>query len=797
MSGADRPDHARSDGVSPPGLDASLSRFRWQRRLWTTVSVVLALAGCGGAIVGARLLADRDAQAARAGFVRSAEAVDGVLNLEIVHETDLLVSAGGFFADNPTADSAQLRRWADSVQALTRYPEILGFGYSVIVPASKLAAFERRAVRDPAGTLPADGRFRVVPAGRRPYYCLAIATVAHSHDALPAGYDFCSGPLRQTSLASRDSGKIGYAPITIDGRTLFSVVAPIYRGGVTPRTVVARRAAFLGWVGMPLVPRTLLEAGLAAHPHLSVTVTYSGAGSSVSFGAGPRSRRGQSVTVEREAGWTVRIDGPAAGAAILAADGPATLLLGGIAASVLLGLLVFVLATGRARAWRLVALQTTELAHQALHDGLTGLPNRALITDRAEHLLARSRRHGSAGAVLFVDLDEFKTVNDALGHQAGDELLRIVAQRLVEGLREVDTVGRLGGDEFVVLLEHGSVTGAALVAERLLALMREPFILAGAPAPITLTASVGVAAGLRDSAFELLRDADMALYQAKARGKDGYEIFRPEMESALRHQLDVELELRSALERGELRLVYLPIYAVADLEPVGLEALLRWDHPRLGAIPPAEFVPLLEATDQIREVDRWVLATACEQIALWREAGGALGVGVNVSARSLEDDAIVDAVRDALARSGLDGDVLTIEIAEAALTAVDRDARRRLARIRELGVNVAIDDFGRACGWLRSLERYPVDAIKIDRMFTGALGDSREMRALMGAFSLLGRELGVRTLAVGVETIEALDDLRATDVDAVQGFLLSRPLDRERARALILPGERPTPPAVS
>jgi diguanylate cyclase (GGDEF)-like protein len=769
----------------PPSSGASLDAFRWQRRLWAVIVGALALAGCAGALVAAHVQSAHDAQNARAAFVHSSQEVESTLSLEIEHETDLLISAGGFVAG-----------WTRSIQAFDRYPEILGIGHTVIVPASALAAFAAAAVRDPAGPLGPGGRFVVVPAGHRPFYCLEDAGASRStQDAFPAGFDFCSGALGRASLLARDSGSTAYAPIKAGSRTLFAVISPVYRSGEIPPTVAGRRAAFIGWVGMAVVPAALLDPALAAHPHLRVTVDYRAPGSNVRFSDGPRPAHAQSVTVERFDGWTVRAEYPAPDTGLLASETSLLLALGGVMASLLFGLFVFVLATGRARAWRLVRMQTTELAHQALHDGLTGLPNRALITDRAEQLMARARRHGSPGAVLFIDLDEFKNVNDTLGHHAGDELLRVVATRLVEGLREVDTVGRLGGDEFVILIEDGTATASALVAERLLALMREPFQLPGASGPTSLTASVGIATGVHERADELLRDADMALYRAKARGKDGYEIFRPEMESELRHQLDIELEMRSALERAELRLVYQPIFAISDLSLVGVEALLRWEHPRLGQIPPADFLPLLEATGQIRETDRWVLGRACAEVGAWHATGGALGVGVgvNLSASSLEDDAIVAAVATALEEGGLEPDALTIEISERSLAACSTEARERVDRIRALGVSVAIDDFGVSCAWVTSLEDHPVDAIKIDGTFSAALGNSAEARALLAAFTSLGRGLGLRTLAEGVETIEALEDLREIDVDQVQGFLLSRPLSREAAAKLTRSAARAEP----
>jgi diguanylate cyclase (GGDEF)-like protein len=284
---------------------------------------------------------------------------------------------------------------------------------------------------------------------------------------------------------------------------------------------------------------------------------------------------------------------------------------------------MFVLGTGQARALRLVHEQTGELRHQALHDALTGLPNRALIMDRIDQLLARSLRQGTSGAAMFVDLDEFKNVNDTLGHGMGDRLLVAVSDRLQSILRDPDTIGRMGGDEFVVLIDGASLNSApGFVAERLLDVMRQPFVLDGAAMPLIINASIGIAIGDRSNPEDLLRDADVALYQAKAAGKNRYEIFDPEMRTELQQWTGTEFDLRSALASHQFRLVYQPIYNLEDLSIVGVEALLRWQHPERGP-PPARRLPprARTQTGQIRDVGRWVIGQACAQMATWHGRG--------------------------------------------------------------------------------------------------------------------------------------------------------------------------------
>ncbi len=756
--------------------------------MWAAMGVLLAVAGSVGAVVAATLESRSNAEASHRAFEASSAQVASSLTVTIAREGDLIASARGFVSGSPLASKAQFAQWASSVGALRRHPEITSLGRAVIVPASELPAFAAAAERSPAGRLPADGVFRVIPPGPRPFYCLPVAGVGRTPGAVqPAGYDFCaSAVLRRFALDARDSGGIAYRPIPVAGENWLSVLAPVYRGGRTPSTTAARRAAFLGWVGMLVVPNTVLDRALADHPGTAVTFAYDDGASSVAFhrGAVPAGARTQSIDLRN--GWTVRTAAVAPESGLLARGTPRRVLVAGILLSLMLGALVFLLGTGKARALRLVDLTTNELRHQALHDALTGLPNRALVGDRAEQMLARGRRNGVAVAALFVDLDEFKNVNDTLGHEAGDQLLRAVSARLTSGLRGVNTVGRLGGDEFIVLIDGEPPIEPELVAERLLEVMSPPFRLTGSHEPITVSVSIGIAAGLRDTVSELLRDADMALYRAKATGRNHYEVFRPALETALRHEMALGRDLHLALEREQFRLVYQPIYNLDDLSLVSVEALLRWEHPVLGVIQPNDFIPLLEASGKIVDVGRWALTTACRQMASWHARGSTLGIAVNVSARQLDDDIIVSQVREALRLSALNPAALTIEITETVLMRNAEATARRLREIKALGVKLAIDDFGTGYSSLASLQKFPIDTIKIDRAFTDALERSPESDALVRTLVQLGRDLGLTTLAEGVETLAQLDHLRHEDVGEVQGFLLSHPLDAEGIEALIL-----------
>ena len=429
----------------------------------------------------------------------------------------------------------------------------------------------------------------------------------------------------------------------------------------------------------------------------------------------------------------------------------------------------------------------SQLTHAALHDPLTGLPNRTLIIDRAEQMLVRARREFRPVAAMFVDLDNFKDINDSLGHDAGDKVLQSVAARFVTMLRESDTVGRIGGDEFVVLVEGASLgAGPEMVAERLHDALREPFRLDGYGVPLTVTASIGIAGGQHQAARDLLRDADIALYRAKALGRNRSALFQPEMQTAVLNRIELEADLRVALEERQFFLLYQPVFDLDDVRVSGVEALLRWRHPGRGVVAPDQFIPMLEEYGLIVEVGRWALETACRQAAAWHAQGHRLSMSVNVSVRQLEAGAFVDHIRAALASSGLDPTALVIEITESTLMR-DADATvRRLRDIKELGVRVAIDDFGTGYSSLAYLRQFPVDALKIDRSFISAMADSPESSALIHTLVELGRTLGLETLAEGIEDTDQLDKLRQERCDRGQGFLFSRPLAAEDVEAFLV-----------
>jgi PAS domain S-box-containing protein len=395
------------------------------------------------------------------------------------------------------------------------------------------------------------------------------------------------------------------------------------------------------------------------------------------------------------------------------------------------------------------------LAHRALHDPLTGLANRQLILDRAEQMLSRVQRTFEPVAAYFIDLDNFKDANDSLGHDAGDKL-------------------------------GSSGAGPERRAARPRAPLREPFRVEGYDSlPISVTASIGIATGHRDSAQELLRDADIALYRAKAAGRNGFAVFEPAMQSAVIDRLELRTDLDSALARGQFFLLYQPIVDLDGLRIRGVEALIRWRHPQRGVIPPDDFIPLLEESGQIIEVGRWVLDQACAQATGWHRRGHPITVSANVSMRQLESDRLVGDVEEALVRSQLEASWLTLEITESTLM---RDARvtvSRLRQLKEVGVNIAIDDFGTGYSSLAYLRQFPVDVLKIDRSFVSDMTESSDANALIHTLVELGRTLGLVTLAEGIELGSQLDGLRRERCDTGQGYLFSRPVPAEAIDALL------------
>ncbi len=419
-----------------------------------------------------------------------------------------------------------------------------------------------------------------------------------------------------------------------------------------------------------------------------------------------------------------------------------------------------------------------DLRHQALHDTLTGLPNRKLFLDRLEHAMARARPADETIAVLFLDLDGFKRVNDSLGHNAGDLLLRTGAERLTRVVRSQDTVARLGGDEFAVLLENTDPASTASLVDSCLAAMARPFLIHGRAASVTVSIGVVVEAAGYDDADAVLRDADVAMYAAKAQGKARYQIFEARMHEQLLHRLDLEARLRDAVHTGELRLHLQPVVVIPDRQVIGVEALVRWQDPQHGLQQPGSFIPLAEETGIIVEIDRWMLLESCRTVKQWQDDAphtAPAWVSVNLSAANLEAPDLTDRVAYALATSGLSAQCLVLELTETVMMRDVAVTSSRLEELRLLGVKIAIDDFGTGYSSLGYLRDIPVDVLKIDRSFiTGLAGNARQQE-LVSAVVQLGHTLGLRVVAEGVEDEPQLAALIAMGCEYAQGYHLGRP----------------------
>ena len=441
-----------------------------------------------------------------------------------------------------------------------------------------------------------------------------------------------------------------------------------------------------------------------------------------------------------------------------------------------------------------------ELRHNAFHDSLTGLANRSLFGDRVEHALAAGARSRGRTAVLFLDLDEFKNVNDSLGHAAGDEMLVAVAGRLTGVLRAADTVARLGGDEFAVLIDGPTTEAAAVAAaERILAALAEPIPVGGRA--VVAAASIGLAlsSAAVTGATDLLRNADVAMYRAKSGGKGRLAVFEPSMHQRAVARLDTEMELRTAIDRDEFVLDYQPVVALGSGAIVGYEALLRWRHPVRGLVSPAEFIPLAEETGLIVPIGRWVLETACREAAGWptvRASGTELGsralfISVNLSARQLADADLIADVSAVLERTGLAPERLTLELTESAMLDDADAAIGLLGRLRELGARIAVDDFGTGYSSLRYVQRFPIDVLKIDRSFVAGITGGGPEAAVARTLVQLGHALDIAIVAEGVEEPEQVELLRQLGCAYAQGYLLGRPAPADVVERQIADPDRP------
>ena len=793
----DPPDDEQADGAaSKAALSSALSRrvrAPSNRARTALIGGLILLLGLAASIVVAAEWRSSAAEANRRSFESTADDLGSTLAVKLSTDVGLTRTMRAHAAMETEESETQYLYWyAELQRGAPASPDVVA-AFIRIVSAADLLAFRRHAEADPAFRRLLGEGLDVIPPGRRSSYCLTSAIVGS--DAAPSLYsgllDYCAPPAAGAGRSpypalvqtATDTGSFIVTPLPATGsRSLVAIAAAVYRRGASIATVSERRTAVRGFIGTTFDSTSTIGAVLTGRRSLTLALYHRNIGGPLqligSAGAHPGARSpGYSSSRGLGEGWVLETTGTANAFATPDRRGHVALALG-LLVTILAFLLHRVLSGSRQRAWNLVGERTGELEYLALHDPLTDLPNRILVLDRAEQILARARRRDVPVTALFVDIDGFKQINDRYGHQAGDEILRHVGARLNAVLRDSDTVGRLGGDEFVMLVDAlGLEAAPELVAERILDVLRQPIELTGRPTrTVSLTVSIGIATGRPASAEALMQDADLALYKAKAIGKNGYVKFESAMQVAAQDRIHLETDLADALDADQLFLVYQPMVDLQNEQIVGCEALLRWRHPVSGVISPEVFVPIAEDNGLIIPIGQWVLQQACAQSVAWQQRRHPLNISVNVSARQLERPQFVNEVRHTLADTGIDPATLTLEITETALMRSPDATARLLAELKTLGVLIAVDDFGTGYSSLAYLRQFPVDSLKIDRTFITSLALSSEAHALTHTLIQLGAALGLQTLAEGVENHSQVRELQREGCNLAQGFLFSRPL---------------------
>lgn len=728
------------------------------------------LAGIAGSLLVAHALSSRQADDERSSFAQGSSAIASKLSNALHRQEDLATAAGTFLAGSPKPTSAQFAAWARWARVMPEHPALQRIALLTVV---KRAQVRGRALQ-------------MTPAGSRPEYCLTAAEVLRGGAPAPAGMDYCAREKRL--LASRGTGMtltraLGGRSGTLETQT------PVYRGLAIPASVGARNSEFAGWVRQVVSPAVLAQQALAGHSGYAVALRYGPDPGDVVSTATALSG-GQIAASRLPGGWTITSYGPPATAPLLA-SGRIWVLAAGTLIGLLLGLLALLIGASSgqepATAPALPAPEPPAEAAEPLYDALTDLPNRALTLDRASLVLARAgRQSGLLAGALLIDIDWFKDVNDKLGREAGDQLLKIVAQRLQGVMRSEDTVGRLGGDQFAVLVE---CTARSLrldaLAQRVLEALHRPLEIEGFGPSFSMTASVGVAFGRYESAEDLLRDADAALQSAKADGKGRYKLFDASTRAVTEGRGGLEADLSAAVQDGALTLLYAPIYDLRSHTVTGFEAKPVWEHPERGLIAAQELLQLAEDCGLIVPVDRFTLEQACSRAAAWEVEGRRIGVSVKVGAEQLHREGLITDVRRALQQSGVQPDLLTLEVAESAVMSDVAEATQRLAEIKRLGVRLAIDDFGDSgYAYHSDLRKMAIDCLRVERSSLAASDDPEYRNWLFEAILMVGRELSLTVLAKDVQSAEQLEELEAMGCKVGQGPFLGEAVAAEAVAEL-------------
>ncbi len=754
------------------------SRDAKRSRAWLTTASLIVAAGSIGSVATAQAISSqRVASSMRQSTALSIQ-IGETLKLALQHEDDLVASAQSFVLDAPNAQQPEFMRWSHNVGALARYPELFGIGVIQLVPRSELSSF---GARFPIPSMTQSGSsLSIVPPGTRPYYCLARdLLMRYSTLHLPRGLDVCRAIPGVILQNTQFSGRTDIAPVKFLGLDLLSVSVPLYRGGIVPATISQRKREFIGYIGVLLDPSVVISAALIGHPGIEVAIRYDGATGNVQFQGGSAPSNGLVRLVSLRDGWTVVTRTRAPSGNLLNDGVSLAALLGGLLISVLVGGILYLLGAGRSRAIHAFQERTKELQFLAYHDSLTGLPNRAQFLDRLRIELARHERGESILAVLFLDLDEFKVVNDSLGHSVGDDVLTEIGRRFQLTVRRDEIVARFSGDEFAFILSNIKGEADAIDAANRVLKVLEPKIVTS-ETELTISASVGIVIpGPRASPTTILRDADAAMYQAKEEGRNRYALFDQRFRDRSVARLSMEGDLRRALDRHEFELYYQPKVIPSSGRPFGAEALIRWHHPDRGLVAPLDFIPIAESSKLIRPIGKWVIEQAVEQLAKWDAAanGPRLEVlSINLSSIQLEDEATLGIVRRALDRFSLDPGRFCIEVTESAVVADHAQTRKTLEEFKALGLRVSIDDFGTGYSSLAYLHSLPATTVKIDRSFVERLGGTEDSMAVVRAIVEMSHALGLRVVAEGVSSVEAGKAVAELGCDVAQGFLWAKPM---------------------
>lgn len=730
---------ARAQSAKPHAQTALPPRVAWALAGLACAAVIAA-----AALLGAGALASREQSRARTNFASGTTVAAASAASFIDRQEALGVSTATYFAGNPKPSQADLLAWARGTRLFDRNPELARV---TLVGAGSPAA----------------------PA------CEVLAGVARGIGSYPPVVPVKCG-LSGTLRSAAAHGRPVYTPGASTSQ--LGVVLPVYRGGTVPHAS-ERSAALVGWMRAVITPGVAALTATGAPEVDAVVLSHSVGTGVASFAAGTAVRGAQSAVISLRGGWSAHVLGPAVPGGVLAGGAPTALLAAGLALAVMVGLVVFLLGSAGAGAGG------SPEPRAELHDAVTSLPNQALMMDRADRVLARvGRAPGMLAGALLVDVDAFTEINERLGREVGDELLATVAQRLQDVVRDEDSVGRMGGDEFLVIVE-ATARSARLdrLAGRILEALRKPIELDAGPS-FTATASVGLAFGRYSDPEQLLHDARLALYASKAAGKDRYTVFNANLRSVIEGRSVLEIDLDRALAENQFSLIYQPVYDLGARRVTALEALIRWQHPKRGELLPADFIPIAEETGLVVPIGRWVLEQACLRAAAWNVAGHRVGVSVTVSRHQLDRDGFATDVLRALQQSGLPAQQLTLEVAEATVMEDVAAAAQRLLSIKQLGVKIAIDDFGRGYAYRSDLQRLPLDYLKVDRSSLAASEDEDYRSWLLEAILVFGRDLGLTVIAKGVESSEQLVSLQGLGCTLAQGSFLGEPARAEAVERL-------------